>query len=236
MVGGTLNGVQGNFIGTDVTGTLPLGNTGVGVENDGIANSIGGDTEAARNIIAANNRGISLGNGFENRVQGNFIGTDRTGTVALPNPNSGMSINAGSNNVIGGLSTTPGGTSWKSDLWQRRRWFASRQSLFSAARLAPAMPSPSSRIWVCFISRLFDSRSFRAGFQRRWLRPLWRALFLSPNDAAAAVAGAAGAPAPADPACYTLGGEYVSVPSVARDADARQRLWTWSEHLIGVDF
>ncbi|PYK42640.1 MAG: hypothetical protein DME53_14425, partial [Verrucomicrobia bacterium] len=71
MVGGTLNGVQGNFIGTDVTGTLSLGNTGVGVENDGIANSIGGDTEAARNIIAANNRGISLGNGFENRVQGN---------------------------------------------------------------------------------------------------------------------------------------------------------------------
>ena len=105
---GTLNGVLGNFIGTDVTGTLPLGNTGVGVVNDGIANSIGGDTEEARNVIAANNRGIALGNGFENRVQGNFIGTDRTGTVALPNPNSGVSINAGINNVVGGLTTAPG--------------------------------------------------------------------------------------------------------------------------------
>jgi len=73
-------------------------------------------------------------------------------------------------------------------------------------------------------------------WRARWLRPLWRALFLSPNDAAAAVAGAAEAPAPAEPACYTLGGEYVAVPPGARDAAARQRLWTLSEHLIGVDF
>jgi len=105
---GTFNGVQGNFIGTDVTGTLPLGNTGVGVVNDGIVNSIGGNTEAFRNVIAANDRGIALSNGFGNTVQGNFIGTDRTGTVALPNPNSGVSINAGSNNVVGGLTTAPG--------------------------------------------------------------------------------------------------------------------------------
>ena len=73
-------------------------------------------------------------------------------------------------------------------------------------------------------------------WRARWLRPLWRALFLSPNDAAAAVAGAAQAAAPAEPACYTLGGEYVSVPPGAGDAAARQRLWTLSEHLIGVDF
>lgn len=105
---GTFNGVQGNFIGTDVTGTLPLGNTGVGVVNDGIVNSIGGNTEAFRNVIAANDRGITLGNGFGNTVQGNFIGTDRTGTVALPNPNSGVSINAGSSNIVGGLTTAPG--------------------------------------------------------------------------------------------------------------------------------
>ena len=73
---------------------------------------------------------------------------------------------------------------------------------------------------------------WRAG----WLRPLWRALFLSPNDAATAVAGAATAAAPAEPACYTLGGRFVPVPQVARDADARRRLWQMSEHLIGVDF
>jgi hypothetical protein len=73
-------------------------------------------------------------------------------------------------------------------------------------------------------------------WRARWLRPLWRALFLSPPDAAAAVAGAAAAPAPAEAACYTLGGEYASVPPAARDVVARQRLWTLSEHLIGVDF
>ena len=69
-----------------------------------------------------------------------------------------------------------------------------------------------------------------------WLRPLWRALFLSPNDAATVVAGAAEASVPDGPACYTSGGRYVPPPAAARDAAARQRLWTLSEHLIGVDF
>jgi hypothetical protein len=105
---GTFNGVQGNFIGTDITGTLPLGNSGVGVVNDGVANSIGGETEALRNVIAANNRGIALGTAALSRVQGNFIGTDRTGTVSLPNPNEGVSVNAGAGNVVGGLTTAPG--------------------------------------------------------------------------------------------------------------------------------
>lgn len=73
-------------------------------------------------------------------------------------------------------------------------------------------------------------------WRARWLRPLWRALLLSPNDAAAAVVGAAEAPAPADPACYTSGGGFVPVPATAHDAAAREQLWTLSEHLIGVDF
>jgi len=68
-----------------------------------------------------------------------------------------------------------------------------------------------------------------------WLRPLWRALFLSPNDAAAALIAATDAPLPDEPACYTVGG-WVPAPPAARDAAARRRLWTLSEHLIGVDF
>ena len=70
-----------------------------------------------------------------------------------------------------------------------------------------------------------------------WLRPLWRALFLSPNDAAKAVVGAAtvAAPSAREPGCYTLGGRFVPAPARARDRDARQRLWETSARLVGVD-
>jgi Bacterial Ig-like domain (group 3) len=107
--GGSGTVVQGNLIGTDVTGTKALGNSGVGVEINGSNNLIGGTTTAARNIISANNRGVDLFGGSNNKVQGNFIGTDRTGKIALANPNVGVNLNSGvSGNLIGGLTTTPG--------------------------------------------------------------------------------------------------------------------------------
>jgi hypothetical protein len=107
--GGTGNVVQGNLIGTDVSGTLALGNTDRGVNVNGSNNLIGGTTVDARNIISANNRGIDLFGGSNNTLQGNFIGTDVTGTIALPNPNVGVDLNTGlSGNVIGGLTATPG--------------------------------------------------------------------------------------------------------------------------------
>jgi hypothetical protein len=105
---GTGNIVEGDFIGTDVTGTIALANTGPGIAISGSSNLVGGTTVAARNIISGNNRGVTLGNGDSNMVQGNFIGTDLTGTVAVPNTNGGMSVNAGSNNIVGGLTATAG--------------------------------------------------------------------------------------------------------------------------------
>jgi hypothetical protein len=106
---GSGNTVQGNLIGTDVTGTVALGNSSVGVSSLGSNDLIGGTTVAARNIISANNRGIDLGGGSNHTVQGNFIGTDITGKVALGNPNLGLNLNTGvSNTMIGGLTGTPG--------------------------------------------------------------------------------------------------------------------------------
>jgi hypothetical protein len=109
---GSGNTVQGNLIGTDVTGTLPLANFSVGVTTGGgISNAlIGGTTVDARNIISGNGRQIALASGSSNNVvQGNFIGTDITGTVALPGGNGGLSLDTGSaGNVIGGLTATPG--------------------------------------------------------------------------------------------------------------------------------
>ena len=80
------NVVQGNFIGTNVTGRSALGHSQRGVTSTGFnlippistANLIGGNTVAARNIISGNNRGIEL-DGASDMVQGNFIGTDLTG-------------------------------------------------------------------------------------------------------------------------------------------------------------
>jgi hypothetical protein len=106
---GSGNTVQGNLIGTDLTGTLALGNSGVGVGSLGSNDLIGGTTVAARNIISANIRGIDLGGGSNHTVQGNFIGTDVTGTIALSNPNAGLNLNSGvSNTAIGGLTANPG--------------------------------------------------------------------------------------------------------------------------------
>ena len=106
---GTGNTVQGNLIGTDVTGTLVLGNTGRGVNTTGTNALIGGTTVDARNVISGNNRGVDLSGGSNHTVQGNFIGTDVTGTVALSNPNLGLDFNSGvSGCLIGGLTATPG--------------------------------------------------------------------------------------------------------------------------------
>ncbi len=78
------NQVEGNFIGMDATGTTPLANVD-GVLIDGVpGNKIGGMVAAARNVISGNGlRGVDIQNAGAtmNQVQGNFIGTDVTGTM-----------------------------------------------------------------------------------------------------------------------------------------------------------
>ncbi|HEX2474264.1 MAG TPA: right-handed parallel beta-helix repeat-containing protein, partial [Lacipirellulaceae bacterium] len=82
------NVVEGNFLGTDISGTTPQGNTRAGVEINSPANLIGGTTPQARNVISGNLQvGISITgvHAIRNIVQGNFIGVDATGTRALGN-------------------------------------------------------------------------------------------------------------------------------------------------------
>jgi CSLREA domain-containing protein len=101
------NIIEGNYIGTDVTGGIVLANTGngVGVSNSSL-NIIGGTTPAARNIISGNGiDGVHFDvvNTTQNQVQGNLIGTDATGTIELGNSRVGVIV-GGSNNIIGGTT------------------------------------------------------------------------------------------------------------------------------------
>ncbi len=98
--------VRGNYIGTDITGTVSLGNqlSGAAINNTS-GNTIGGVTAAARNIIAGNfgGNGVALQDGASgNFVQGNYIGTDVTGNVALGVLTNGVLVNDAPSNTIGG--------------------------------------------------------------------------------------------------------------------------------------
>ena len=102
------NVVEGNFIGTDITGTHALGNAedGVNIDTGTTGNIIGGTVVGARNIISANgSQGIELNTAVQNVVEGNFIGTDVTGTHGLGNGDSGILVASGAdNNILGGTA------------------------------------------------------------------------------------------------------------------------------------
>lgn len=98
--------IQGNFIGTDVTGTLDIGNSaeGINVAASGATGVIIGGTEAGSgNLISGNNsNGITLFAGSSS-IQGNLIGTDVTGAMDLGNSLIGITVNT-ANNTVGGLA------------------------------------------------------------------------------------------------------------------------------------
>jgi len=103
------NKIQGNYIGTDITGALPLGNArGIHIKTDTQNNVIGTDGDglndaAERNIISGNNSfGVIIdgNNTAGNRVAGNYIGVQQDGINVLDN-DIGIFINGGNNNFIG---------------------------------------------------------------------------------------------------------------------------------------
>jgi CSLREA domain-containing protein len=95
VVGANNVTVAGNYIGTDPTGLIDLGNTGPGITwqygtTDTYDAKIGGLSPADRNLISGNEDAASYpSNGWT--FQGNFIGVDATGLVAMGNSTAGAS-------------------------------------------------------------------------------------------------------------------------------------------------
>ncbi len=97
--------VEGNFIGSDPSGSLPEGNV-TGVLVDLSDNLVGGTTPFARNVISGNEEmGLVILGPGPSRVQGNFIGTDVTGRQAVPNP---VGLHVNDRTVIGGTERGAG--------------------------------------------------------------------------------------------------------------------------------
>jgi titin len=103
----------GNYIGTDPTGTIAEPNTqdGIAIGTIGRA-TIGGTSPADRNLLSGNGkRGVFFQGpttGGASLVEGNYIGTDVTGTKAIPNGASGIEFNGNAGSTIGGLAAGAG--------------------------------------------------------------------------------------------------------------------------------
>ncbi len=106
--------IEGNYLGTDRTGTLDRGNEQSGLFIfDSDNNTVGGTAAAARNIMSGNGNG-ELTNGDQHApgilivdggitiVQGNYVGLAANGSTRLAN-STGIVI-SGANNFVGGTS------------------------------------------------------------------------------------------------------------------------------------
>jgi len=134
VVSGTGTVVRGNLIGTDAAGTRALANgfdpsaifLGQPINGtDGIVlcgggNTVGGSRPRQGNLVSGNvGNGIFVG-ADGNIIQGNLVGTDATGAVALPNKVDGIGSRANgfkgvgfcqqASNGGGGANNTIGGT------------------------------------------------------------------------------------------------------------------------------
>ena len=103
----TGNAVRGNMIGTDRSGSLPLGNP-AGVSISSSNRGVGGASVLERNVISGNGSyGLGIFTSTGNIVRGNFIGTNSAGTAALGN-STGIFMDGAPGNTIGGLGASDG--------------------------------------------------------------------------------------------------------------------------------
>lgn len=115
MSGKGNNMIAGNFIGLDPTGTIAFGNIFSGIAVNSSDNTIGGSAAADRNVVSGNHSaGIFIIDGnfgdilSNNKIQGNYVGTNAAGTAALSNIGAGVTIAGTDSNMVGGSNPGEG--------------------------------------------------------------------------------------------------------------------------------
>ena len=108
--------IQNNFIGTDVTGTIDVQPNGFGIWTISTTNGIPNNIAITSNTISGNSYGILIGeNNFNalpvtgSTITSNFIGTDHTGSFAVPNKLDGIWVRLGQGTFIGGNTISGNG-------------------------------------------------------------------------------------------------------------------------------
>ena len=102
------NVVEGNYVGTDPTGTIARANgfSGIRITNSG-GNRIGGTAAGSGNLLSGNpGAGLVItGSGATtNVVQGNRVGTNASGTAAIPNGQGIFIVQGATANTVGGTT------------------------------------------------------------------------------------------------------------------------------------
>ena len=113
--------IEGNYVGTDLAGTvaIPNGRPGIGILDQSANTTVGGNVGGAGNLVSGNaGGGVLVANLFGTGaptvvvIQGNLIGINATGTAALANTasgsydGSGIKLQAVSGVLVGGTTTT----------------------------------------------------------------------------------------------------------------------------------
>lgn len=97
-----------NIIGLSQDGVAPQANSQAGIEfeNSSDSNTVGGSNAGEGNIISSNINGILIDTSDSIVIQGNYIGTDKGGTLPRGNTEKGISITSSTGTIIGDSSAT----------------------------------------------------------------------------------------------------------------------------------
>ena len=102
QIGSNTNTIQSNIIGLDALGTTAIPNGAEGIKIYAAGNFVGGDTALERNVISGNTLAGVLVDGEpadNNRIEGNYIGTDASGTLDRGNSQTGVTVSTGADNT-----------------------------------------------------------------------------------------------------------------------------------------